>query len=66
MIPLVGVPQTIAKQLSAYRAVFCRAEGFEHISRYISGLILSANKTLQGIYAPVYNQQNPKPLCPEN
>jgi hypothetical protein len=57
MIPLVGVPQTIAKQLSAYREVFCRAEGFEHISRYVSGLILSANKTLQGIYAQqVYPQ----------
>jgi hypothetical protein len=51
MIPLVGVPQTIAKQLSPYREVFCRAEGFEHISRYVSGLILSTNKTLQGIYA---------------
>ena len=51
MIPLVGVPQSIAKQLGAYREVFCRAEGFEHIGRYVSGLILSANKTLQGIYA---------------
>jgi hypothetical protein len=27
MIPLVGVPQTIAKQLSSYREVFFRAEG---------------------------------------
>lgn len=51
MIPLVGVPQTIAKQLSPYRGVFCRAAGFEQISRYVSGLILSENKTLQGIYA---------------
>jgi hypothetical protein len=57
MIPLVGVPQTIAKQLSAYREVFFRAEGFEHISRYVSGLMLSENKTLQGIYAQqVYPQ----------
>jgi hypothetical protein len=31
--------------------VFCRAAGFSHISRYISGLLLSPNKTLQGIYA---------------
>ena len=57
MIPLVGVPQSIAKQLSSDREVFCRAEGFEHISRYVSGLILSENKTLQGIYAQqVYPQ----------
>ncbi len=25
--------------------------GFEHVSRYISGLLLSANKTLQGIHS---------------
>jgi hypothetical protein len=34
-----------------YREVFCRDEGFEHVSRYVSGLVLSPNKTLQGIYA---------------
>jgi hypothetical protein len=37
----------------AYREVFCREEGFEHVSRYINGLLLSANKTLQGIYAQI-------------
>jgi hypothetical protein len=51
MVPFVGVPTTIAKGMSAYREVFCRAEGFEHVSRYISGLLLSENKTLQGIHA---------------
>ena len=51
MLPLVGVPQTIAAYLSEYRDVFCRREGFGHISRYITGLLLSQNKTLQGIYA---------------
>jgi hypothetical protein len=30
--------------------VFCRAEGFDHVSRYITGLLLSPHKTLQGIY----------------
>ena len=30
--------------------MFCRAEGFEHVSRYVTGLILSPHKTLQGIY----------------
>jgi hypothetical protein len=33
-----------------YRKLFGRAEGFEHVRRYVTGLILSANKTLQGIY----------------
>jgi hypothetical protein len=37
----------------AYREVFCREEGFEHVSHYINGLLLSANKTLQGIYAQI-------------
>jgi hypothetical protein len=50
MMPLVGVPETIRCGLASYRDVFCRAEGFEHISRYVTGLLLSPNKTLQGIY----------------
>lgn len=49
MLPIVGVPETIALGMSAYRKVFCRATGFEHVSRYISGLLVSENKTLQGI-----------------
>ena len=53
MFPLVGIPQTITTFLQAYRDVFCRAEGFEHVKRYISGLLLSANKTLQGIYSHI-------------
>lgn len=57
MMPFVGVPHTIANGMSAYREVFCRAEGFEHVSRYLSGLLLSENKTLQGIHAQqVYEQ----------
>lgn len=31
--------------------MFYREAGFEHVSRYISGLLLSENKTLQGIHA---------------
>lgn len=50
MLPLVGIPKTVEQVLSGYRSVFCREAGFEHISRYISGLLLSPNKTLQGIY----------------
>lgn len=51
MVPFVGVPETIASGMSAYREVFCREAGFEHVSRYVSGLLLSENKTLQGIHA---------------
>jgi hypothetical protein len=36
--------------MSNYRNVFCKDEGFEHVSRYVTGLIISPNKTLQGIY----------------
>jgi hypothetical protein len=36
--------------LAPYRDVFCREAGFEHISRYVTGLLLSPNKTLQGLY----------------
>ena len=50
MLPMVGVPNTIRKGLRPYRELFSRAEGFEHVSRYVTGLILSPNKTLQGIY----------------
>jgi SRSO17 transposase len=51
MLPFVGVPKTIAEKLASYRDLFCRAAGFKHVSRYITGLLLSDNKTLQGIYA---------------
>ena len=39
------------KGLAPYRKSFCREAGFEHVSRYVTGLLLSPNKTLQGIYA---------------
>jgi hypothetical protein len=51
--PLVGIVPTIQTFLVAYRAVFCRDAGFEHVSRYINGLLLSTKKTLQGIYAQI-------------
>ena len=51
MLPMVGVPETIRKRLRPYRDLFRRAEGFEYVSRYVTGLIMSPNKTLQGIYA---------------
>ena len=51
--PLVGLGKTLEKTMVGYREVFCREEGFGHISRYINGLLLSTNKTLQGIYAQI-------------
>ena len=51
MLPIVGVPETIRQGLVQYRTVFCREAGFEHVSRSVTGLILSPNKTLQGMHA---------------
>lgn len=51
MLPLAGVPLLIAAWLKLYRDIFCRDAGFEHVSRYLAGLLLSPNKTLQAIYA---------------
>lgn len=51
MLPLVKIPQTLAQTLQPYRAVFCRSAGFAQVSRYLTGLLLSPNKTLQGIHA---------------
>ena len=50
LLPLVGVPHLIQEGLGPYRDLFCREAGFEHVSRYVTGLLLSPNKTLQGIY----------------
>ncbi len=51
MLPLVGVPETVRKRLRPYRELFRRDEGFEYVSRYVTGLLVNPNKTLQGIYA---------------
>jgi hypothetical protein len=51
MFPIVMVPEIIRQGLAPYRSLFCRDAGFEHIGRYVTGLIVSPNKTLQGIYA---------------
>ena len=51
MLPLVGIPKTVAQFLQQYRNVFCKEAGWKHISRYINGLLMSPNKTLQGIYS---------------
>jgi|SRR5215813_720195 len=50
MLPITGIPETIAKGMAGFRDLFCRQEGFEHLPRYVTGLILSPHKTLQGLY----------------
>ena len=51
MLPVVGVPQSVQHQMRPYRDLFRRSEGFEYVSRYVTGLLVSPNKTSQGIYA---------------
>lgn len=50
MLPILEVPESIRQGMTAFRPVFCREEGFDHVSRFVTGLIISPNKTLQGIY----------------
>ncbi len=60
MLPMVGVPEAVRKGLRPYRDLFRRAEGFEYVSRYVTGLLVNPNKTLQGIYAnQVWPEQKP-------
>jgi hypothetical protein len=59
MLPITGVPETIDRGMAGFRDLFCRKEGFEHLSRYVTGLILSPNKTLQGIYDLQVWEHNP-------
>jgi hypothetical protein len=51
MLPVVGVPKTVQRLMRPYRDLFRRSEGFEYVSRYVTGLLVSPNKTSQGIYA---------------
>jgi len=50
MLPIVEVPESILKGLQGYRDIFCRKRGFEQVARYLTGLITSPNKTLEGIH----------------
>jgi len=60
MLPITRVPETIANGMAKFRSIFCREVGFDHVSRYVTGLILSPNKTLQGIYdLQVWEQHTP-------
>ena len=64
MLPIVRVPESIASVMSHHRDIFCRDEGFEHVSRYVAGLITCPNKTLQGIYdCQIWSDNAPSRRC---
>ena len=50
MLPIIEVTQTIASEMIRYQDAFCREEDFKHVCRYVTGLVISPSKTLQGIY----------------
>lgn len=51
MGPRVGVPETVRRGLAPSRDVLCRAEGVDHGSRSVTGLLLSPQQTLPGVAA---------------
>ena len=48
MIPLVEVPPFVNQYAQHYQDLLS-PEQFEHFQRYLSGLFVSDNKTIQGI-----------------
>jgi ElaB/YqjD/DUF883 family membrane-anchored ribosome-binding protein len=48
----------VQQQMRPYRDLFRRSEGFEYVSRYVTGLLVSPNKTLQGIHATQVWEEN--------
>ncbi len=60
MLFIVEAPQTLQIFLKHYREIFFKEQGFDSISRYITGLIVSPNKTLQGIFdLQVFDETTP-------
>lgn len=49
MFSLTDSASTIQRGLLADRGLFSRQSALEYVERYLQGLLLSANKTLQGI-----------------
>ena len=48
MFPVVEVPQTVQRQMRPYRDLFRRSEGFEYVSRYVTGLVGQSEQDLAG------------------
>lgn len=50
MLPITQIPNSMWTELQTYRNLLGRDAGFEHLGRYLTGLISSPNKTLPGIH----------------
>jgi hypothetical protein len=62
MFPSLAIPPSVREVLRQYREVFCRDEGVDWVSWYITGLLVSPNNTLQGIYdLPVFPDREQRP-----
>ena len=48
MLPLVEIPPFVKKYAEGYQDLFS-PEQFEHFRRYLTGLLVSENKTIQAI-----------------
>ncbi|MEM6697970.1 MAG: hypothetical protein AAF599_06215, partial [Bacteroidota bacterium] len=48
MMPLVSIPAVVVHYTSHFRSVFTDTD-FDHFQRYLSGLIVSENKTIEGM-----------------
>ena len=51
MVPIPGLPATIARGMAGFRALCGRRDGVAPVSRDVSGLVLSPNQTWQGLDA---------------
>lgn len=51
MIPVLEVPKQVLDGMQNYRDIFCKEQGYESICRFVTGLLTSPNKTLQGIHS---------------
>lgn len=51
MLPLIGLPYTIKQGFEPEKGVFPRPSEYRHVSHYLTGLLLSPNKTRQGIHS---------------
>ena len=48
MLPLVAIPEIVQHYAPFFASVFS-PQAFQQFQRYVSGLLVSANKTVEGI-----------------
>ncbi len=61
MFPLVEFPELVEHTAPFFKEIFS-AEAFIEFKRYISGLIVSENKTVDGIKGAVCHRKSPSEL----